>query len=244
MIRDNELVLRSLCYARRGARRLARGTRHVALVVGLLGAGGCTDWALYDLDRAWGSVPFLSTLRTSVSYDPYELPRLPAAGSVPLVGAAGEILPAFTQAQLDSVGAALTNPLPSSPEVLALGEQVYEAQCTVCHGAQGGGNGPVVGPGKFPLGPSLLIESATSRADGYLYGIIRVGRGLMPSYSEKVPHLERWAVVNYLRLLQRSGAPAAAPGVAAPSVPAAADPADPVPPAGAPGVADTARAAR
>lgn len=231
MIRDNGNVLRA-----------AGSVLSRAALVGLvgLGAAGCTDWALYDLDAAYGEVDMLSTMRTSVSFDPYEMPRLPAPGTVPVAGpGGGEYLPAFTQAQLDSVGAAMTNPLPMTPEVLALGQSVYETQCIVCHGPQGEGNGPVVGPGKYPLGPSLTIDAAAARADGYIYGIIRVGRGLMPAYGEKVSHTERWAVVNYVRTLQGRGgatAPAAAPaGIA---------PADSVTPVGAPGVVDTAQALR
>mgnify|MGYP006195038757 CR=1 FL=1 len=42
-----------------------------------------------------------------------EMPRLPAPNTVPVASPAMEVLPAFTQLQLDSVGAALTNPDPA-----------------------------------------------------------------------------------------------------------------------------------
>jgi catechol 2,3-dioxygenase-like lactoylglutathione lyase family enzyme len=38
-------------------------------------------------------------------------------------------------------------------------------------------------------------------SDGYIWGMIRNGRGLMPSYN-RIEELERWDVVNYLRGLQ------------------------------------------
>lgn len=226
-----------------GLRRAAR----VALV-GLVGLGatGCTDWALYDLDVFWGRFAVFGMMRGSVSYDPYELPRLPAEGTVPVSGPGGhEILPTFTQLQLDSVGAVLTNPLPASSEVLELGRQVYDVQCAVCHGPQGAGNGTVVGPGKYPTAPAINTEVSAARSDGYVYGVIRVGRGLMPSYGEKVNHTERWAVAHYLRVLQGGGGITVEEAAAAnPGVPTVVNPSDSVVPAPAPasGVADTAQA--
>lgn len=39
-------------------------------------------------------------------------------------------------------------------------------------------------------------------SDGYIYGIIRVGRGLMPPWGHQVSHFDRWNIVNYVRVLQ------------------------------------------
>jgi hypothetical protein len=38
--------------------------------------------------------------------------------------------------------------------------------------------------------------------DPYIYGMIRVGRGLMPAYGFRIPHYDRWRIVNYVRSLQ------------------------------------------
>lgn len=234
MIRDNDAPERAL--PRWGARAVRMG-RTLALGVVALAVTGCTDWALYDLDVAWGGIPALGMLRGSVAYDPYELPRLPAPGAVSLETPGREVLPAFTQLQLDSVGAVLVNPLTATPEVLALGQQVYETQCTVCHGPQGAGDGTVVGPGKYPFAPPINGAATAARSDGYMYGVIRVGRGLMPAYGERVHHLERWATVLYLRTLQQGGAAAPAATPAAAPAPAGAD-------APAAGAVDTLQAAR
>jgi len=87
---------------------------------------------------------------------------------------------------------------------------MYERHCSVCHGPQGNGDGPIIGPGKFPFAPNLHLPITVNRTDGYLYGIIAVGRGLMPAYGPRMTPAERWATVNYLRQLQ-SSAGAAAP---------------------------------
>ncbi|MQA89583.1 MAG: c-type cytochrome [Gemmatimonas sp.] len=182
----------------------ARGTLVATLTLLALALGGCTDFAGYDLDYLLARAPFIATMRTSVAYGPNTLPRLPPPGTVPVASPTGDVPPPFSQAQLDSVGAVLTNPLNATSEVLQRGTTLYRNQCLVCHGADGQGNGPVVGNGRFPLGPTLVGGTAPARSDGYLYGIIRVGRGLMPAYGERIAHGDRWAVVHYVRELQRA----------------------------------------
>ena len=189
-----------------------------------LAVTGCSDAAGYDLDYILSMTPFVGTMRRNVAFDPQEMPRLPAPNTVPVASPAMEVLPAFTQLQLDSVGAALTNPFPVTPELLARGETVYQNNCFVCHGANGEGNGPVVGPGKYPLGPSLVAGTALARSPGYVYGIVRVGRGLMPAYS-RLNHSDRWAVAAYVQQLQQQSGGAAPPAAAAPATVAPAAPA-------------------
>lgn len=190
---------------------------------------GCTDWAGYDLDYLWGYIPALATLRGSVGFDPYDMPRLPPEHSVPMGTEFGELPGPFSQAQLDSAAATLTSPFAGAvpAEVLARGEALYATQCAVCHGPTGAGNGPVVGAGKFPFALPVNAGAAVARSDGYLYGVIAVGRGLMPPYGEKLNHADRWAVVAYMRQLQQAGGAVPAPATAPPAV-------TPAPAAGAP----------
>ena len=153
---------------------------------------------------------------------------LPSRGnpqlSVPIYGttvAAFTVSLQPTPAALDSLGL-LTNPTPVSDSSLANGRRHYQINCAVCHGATGAGDGPVIAFG-LPA-PSLLTDITRNRSDGYIYGIIRNGRGLMPSYN-RVEDMDRWDVVNYLRGLQgRLGAPvstdpAGQPGENGPAVP-------------------------
>ncbi|HEX5725459.1 MAG TPA: cytochrome c [Longimicrobiaceae bacterium] len=215
----------------------ARGLRALAAAALLAAAAapGCTDWAGYDLDMAAGKVPQLATMRRSPIPDPYAMPRLPAEGSVPAVHPLGDVPAPYTQLQLDSLGAALPNPLPASPEVLARGELQYARNCLACHGPQGAGNGPVVGPGKFPFAPAINGAATAARADGYLYGVIDVGRGLMPPYGPRLTHADRWAVVHHLRRLQAAAPPPAAAASAAVIIP----PPPPPPPIRPPPPPDT-----
>ncbi len=185
----------------------------VALALSLIGAG-CTRF-----EDAMASIPVFSFLRNAPFFDPYEAPRPAPFGSVPFNTPAGESLGPLeaTDAALTEFGARVSNPLAANDTAaLRMGDVMYQRHCAVCHNADGKGNGPIVGPGKFPLAPNLTLGTTIGRSDGYIYGIIRAGRGLMPAYGPRMTHRERWATVNYVRQLQRvSGAqPAAAPATA------------------------------
>ena len=66
--------------------------------------------------------------------------------------------------------------------------------------------------------PSLLTRRARAYSDGYIYSIIRYGRGVMPRYGDKVyAPADRWAIVNHVRKLQaQAPAPQEPAGAAAP----------------------------
>ena len=52
-------------------------------------------------------------------------------------------------------GAMLNNPMDPTLEVLLRGQKLFNIYCIVCHGKEGLGNGPVVGPDRFPAPASL-----------------------------------------------------------------------------------------
>jgi mono/diheme cytochrome c family protein len=208
--------------------------RNVAACTLLLVPSACTQ-----IDNALAAVPVFAFLRVSPAFGPHENPRPAPPGSVPFESMLGDVLPPMegTEAAIRAFEAspAGVNPLAQDDAAaLEIGRVMYERHCAVCHGATGRGDGPVIGPGKFPLAPSLVEGPALAQSDGYKYGIIRAGRGLMPAYGSRISHLERWSIVNYIRALQG--------GAAAPQVPATpADASQGVPGAvGAPAAADTA----
>jgi mono/diheme cytochrome c family protein len=215
-----------------------------ALAAAVLALPGCTDWAGYDLDVAAGKVPQLATMRTDVIPDRYGMVREPAEGTVPVIHPLGDVPAPYTQAQIDSVAPTLSNPLPASPEVIERGRIQYETSCAVCHGVQGDGRGSVIdAQRKFPYAPPVGAGSPTAtRSDGYIYAVIDVGRGLMPPYGHRMTHLDRWAVVSYLRQMQGTAGPVPVAGPQVTPLGEAADTATapgPQPQAGAPAAGDT-----
>lgn len=209
--------------------RIALGRSATVLV---LAGAGCTP-----LDDALASVPFFKFMRKTSSIGPYEMPRPAPPGAVPFASPGGAPEPPVqpTQASLEAFAASPygRNPL-AAGEATELGQTMYLRYCMVCHGTAGQGNGPVVGPGKVPLGPSLVTESAAGLQDGYIFAVIKAGRSLMPPYGARATPHERWAIVNYVRQLQRAA------GAAAPAAPEPTDTAAAAEPAGGT-VPDTAR---
>lgn len=145
-------------------------------------------------------------------------------GSVPVSGmrvSGLEVSYSAMPTTVDSMSG-LSNPTPSSPASLANGRMYFQINCAVCHGDRGMGDGPVT---KYGMpGIAIAGEATRARTDGYIYGMIRNGRGLMPTYN-RIEEMDRWDVVNYVRALQGGGAvevgPLAAPGVTGDKVPGA-----------------------
>lgn len=95
------------------------------------------------------------------------------------------------------------SPVTVSYELLKRGQQRYDIFCSPCHGRIGDGQGVVSKRGMLPP-PTLHSDSLRNMGDGYLFEVISNGRGNMPSYGYQVPVPDRWAIVKYIRALQRS----------------------------------------
>lgn len=99
----------------------------------------------------------------------------------------------------------LRNPLLPTKEVLELGRKKFLTFCSPCHGNFAEGNSRL--RGQFPAGPSLHTERAINFSDGYIYNYITNGGAVMPSYQDQITRNERWAIINYIRVLQRATDP-------------------------------------
>ena len=115
----------------------------------------------------------------------------------------------------------LTNPVTADERSLVRGRKLYQINCAVCHGDRGAADGPVTKYGLPVLAIGAGSNAATKFSDGVIFGIIRNGRGLMPSYN-RIEELERWDLINYLRGLQAGTVPVgplAPPGVTGDALP-------------------------
>ena len=96
-----------------------------------------------------------------------------------------------------------TNPLPITMELMERGRERYEIFCTPCHGQIGTGQGIVVKKGML-MPPSFHEDRLVDTADGHFYDVITNGIRNMPAYRVQIPVEDRWAIVAYVRALQRS----------------------------------------
>jgi hypothetical protein len=94
-------------------------------------------------------------------------------------------------------------PLPITRPLLHLGRARFQIVCAACHGVRGDGDS-VVAKYMPRRPPSLHEERIRVLPDGRIYSVIRDGYGLMPAYGTHFSVEERWAVVAYVRALERS----------------------------------------
>ncbi len=99
-------------------------------------------------------------------------------------------------------------PVEVTTALLARGKDRFDIYCTPCHGYAGDGRG-VIAVGNSGLGygysvPSYHTDALRARPDGYIYDVIQNGVNTMPSYGHEMAPEDRWAVVAYVRALQRS----------------------------------------
>jgi copper transport protein len=101
--------------------------------------------------------------------------------------------------QAPAHAAAAANPIPSTPESVARGQNLYRANCASCHGIGGAGDGPTAAD-MLP-GPGDLSASVPALKDGELAYLISAGTVAtrMPAFSTTLSEQDRWDLVNYLR---------------------------------------------
>jgi mono/diheme cytochrome c family protein len=180
----------------------AAAARLTFIVLSVTTMAACGDWfvtfARQPSIHPWQVATMDSARRDSTP------PRGNPRGSVPLYGSD---IPEWVLSYgpfpvvLDSLRD-LPNPTPVTDESINRGHRYYQTTCVVCHGDTGAGDGLMTTAkgGQFPSIP-IISDSAKAKTDGYIFAIIRNGRGLMPSYN-RIEGPDRWDVVNYVRGLQ------------------------------------------
>lgn len=129
--------------------------------------------------------------------------RMPVKGTVPREGAAYP----YGMADAEKAGKELQNPLTPTHAVMERGKDRFETYCLVCHGPSGEGDGSIIP--KFPRPPTLHSDKVRGWTDGRIFHVITMGQGLMAKYAMQVPTEDRWAIIHYIRALQKAKNPSA-----------------------------------
>ena len=210
---------------------MRRRNAAVALLALFSGACDAYYYRIPSPDDLWNVIPWFDQMIHARYIRPYETSRVPRytpVGTVPVSGGEPDWSAEWVTGKTTTANS-LKNPFasggrPSNPgpdasviprDINAAGDTLYQNFCSPCHGPTGNADGTV----SSQIGaPSLLTARARAYTDGYIYSIIRYGRGVMPRYGDKVyAPVERWAIVNHVRKLQ--GQSAAPPGPATPVPP-------------------------
>jgi hypothetical protein len=100
------------------------------------------------------------------------------------------------------------SPVASSPvavddALLARGRDRYDIYCRPCHDERGEGKGLLFQRAKVPTA-NLLDKRIRELPDGSLFETITNGKGLMSGYRYPIAAHDRWAIVAYVRSLEKA----------------------------------------
>jgi mono/diheme cytochrome c family protein len=101
-------------------------------------------------------------------------------------------------------------PVPVDENFLNRGRQRYDIYCAPCHGLAGYGDGMVakradaLQEGTWTPPSSFHTDLIRKREAGHIFNTISNGIRNMPAYGPQIPVEDRWAIVAYVRALQRS----------------------------------------
>jgi mono/diheme cytochrome c family protein len=107
-------------------------------------------------------------------------------------------------------------PVPVSMDLMRRGQERFNVYCAPCHGESGYGDGMVARKAAemqaagadtasgWVAPTNYHSDEIRGRAVGQLYNTIANGVRSMPSYAKQISVLDRWAIVAYVKALQRS----------------------------------------
>ncbi len=201
---------------------MRNATRLLAVVALASLVAGC------DLGLPAGRTPHREGNRLDMGDQPKLKPQRAAMAGLHPTGmiepqpgtvAVGEAPYPYAQNEADRAGAELKNPFEPTPAVIAHGKFVYENVCITCHGPKGAGDGAVTA--LFPKPPSLMTQKVRDWPDGQLFHRPMRGQNSMPSHARQVDARDSWAVILYIREMQKVEPVAPAPAAAASTAQAA-----------------------
>lgn len=123
--------------------------------------------------------------------------RSPVKGTV-----ARGFLPYAFSGKPEDAAKTLVNPLLPTEKILTRGRDKYLTYCSPCHGNFGAGDSRL--RGQFPNPPTLHSDKVRTWPDGSIYHVITEGQNVMPSYAAQLSRDDRWAVIHYIRVLERA----------------------------------------
>jgi hypothetical protein len=94
-------------------------------------------------------------------------------------------------------------PLKVTRELMERGQQRFNITCAMCHGAAAEGNGITKQYGLATV-VTLQDDRIRNMSDGEIFNTITNGKNTMMAYGPNIIVADRWAIIAYLRALQRS----------------------------------------
>ena len=148
---------------------------------------GIVEIFAYDVIK----IQWVGFMAIQPSYQPMHAPLPVPARSIPIEG----------PALIPNMGAP-ANPVPADQTSLSRGAELFQINCSVCHGSGGKGDGTV--STYLQNKPADLTAPVVQfLSDGAVFMTITNGiPGYMPALDENLTVRERWDVVNFVRTLK------------------------------------------
>lgn len=180
-------------------------TRLLGAVLILLGTAGCLRGStsskppIHPNPSMDDQPKLLAQAGSKFFYDGAGM-RQPVPGTI----ARGELRqdPAFFEGKKPDGTFVAAMPVERSDALLERGHQRYAIYCQPCHDARGGGTGVLFQRGKVPT-TAVHDPRIVAYPDGQIFDVITHGVGLMPGYKWPITPEDRWAIVAYVRELQK-----------------------------------------
>lgn len=128
--------------------------------------------------------------------------RPPPEGTVPWGRDARRPDPRFAFSLADAYAMAKV-PVPIDRALLLRGRETFDIYCALCHGRAGDGQGITTRFGMINP-PSYHDDRLRKMPAGEIFKVITEGKGQMGPYAGKIRPGDRWAVVAWVRTLQRA----------------------------------------
>lgn len=94
-------------------------------------------------------------------------------------------------------------PLDVTEGLIKRGGERYNINCAICHGKLGQGNG-IIGQYGVAAIANLLDDRIRQQPDGQIFNTITHGKNTMGAYGPNIAIEDRWAIVAFVRTLQKS----------------------------------------
>jgi len=170
-------------------------------IVVLSGCRGCTSsQPPIHLNPSMDDQPKVRTQTASTFFYDGSSMRQPVPGTIP-VGGLKEDSAFYTGKGADGQFVA-TIPVTVDAALVERGHQRYGIYCQPCHDARGDGKGILFQRGNVPTA-SFHQERILKYPDGQIFDVITNGTGLMSGYRWPIPPADRWAIIAYVRELER-----------------------------------------
>ena len=147
---------------------------------------------------------FMPNMYESVGYETYSESSAFANGVEAQLPVEGSIARGYIPFEIDNstegydlAKTTLMSPLDSTQVNLAIGKELYEIYCGICHGNKGDGQGNLVKREKI-LGIPSYDDVGRAITVGSIYHTVYYGKNAMGSYANQLNEDERWQVVAYV----------------------------------------------